>query len=182
MAFSVLWKLRTAEYTNGTFFYYTLLTDPRFEFVSTVFGGLPKRTLQDNRAAEELLTKGHFWLAEVQSVTLSGSERIRQIAKVLTWWTLAIETAIAMCFICDSQRANRLGHCLLLLFCATTYSVATVKGFGWILVVFGVAQCKSRSKLIAAYAIAFVLIQLYTSPYQEMVDSTLSYPSNVRAK
>jgi hypothetical protein len=51
---------------------------------------------------------------------------------------------------------------ILLTFCVTTYAVATVAGFGWLLLALGVAQCEpGRRKTQLSYLIVFALILFY---------------------
>jgi hypothetical protein len=53
----------------------------------------------------------------------------------------------------------------LLFFAATTYFVAPVRGFGWMLMLLGMAQCRDDQRhLRLAYLAALVLIQAYTLP------------------
>ena len=50
----------------------------------------------------------------------------------------------------------------LLLFCATTFAVAPVAGFGWLLMVMGVAQCeRERKNMRSLYLATFSLILIY---------------------
>ena len=57
---------------------------------------------------------------------------------------------------------GRARHALLLLFCATTYAVAPVEGFGWLLIAMGVAQCdRERVFTRALYLVVYALILVY---------------------
>ena len=52
---------------------------------------------------------------------------------------------------------------LLLVFCVTTYALAPVAGFGWLLAVMGLAQCHPNQRMLrGAYVAVFVLILLYS--------------------
>ncbi len=65
------------------------------------------------------------------------------LAKLTAWWTAAIETALAAVFLLPSRLAvSRYRHALLLLFAWTTYLLATVATFGWLLLTIGVGQCE----------------------------------------
>jgi hypothetical protein len=81
-----------------------------------------------------------------------------------TWSTLAIETAIAALFllpVSPSLQAAR--HVLLLGFCAVTYAFAPVAGFGWLLLVMGLAVCRTDQRWLgAAYVATYFLILLYS--------------------
>jgi len=49
-----------------------------------------------------------------------------------------------------------------MLFCATTYSVATVEGFAWLLLAMSVAQCEpERRRTRALYVVTFALVLFY---------------------
>ena len=49
----------------------------------------------------------------------------------------------------------------LLLFCATTYALAPVSGFGWLLATMGLAQCRRTQRALrGAYLAVFILIVL----------------------
>ena len=52
---------------------------------------------------------------------------------------------------------------LLLAFCVTTYALAPVAGFGWLIATMGLAQCRPRQRLLrGAYLAVFILILLYS--------------------
>jgi hypothetical protein len=47
-------------------------------------------------------------------------------------------------------------------FCATTYALAPVAGFGWLIATMGLAQGRPNQRLLhGAYIAAFLLILLY---------------------
>ena len=49
------------------------------------------------------------------------------------------------------------------LFCATTYALAPVAGFGWLIATMGLAQCRpDQRRLRGAYVAVFLLILLYS--------------------
>ncbi len=87
---------------------------------------------------------------------------LRLAAHLLTGWTAALETALAVAFLWPVGRGpSPARHALLLLFCVTTYAVATVEGFGWLLLAMGAAQCEAP-RLRAAYLAAFLLVLVYS--------------------
>ena len=91
------------------------------------------------------------------------SARFLWVADAMTYWTAAIELALAAAFLWWKGGAlSRARHALLIVFCATTYAVATVDGFGWLLTSMGVAQCDPRLvKTRALYVASFALILVY---------------------
>src|SRR5436190_1875544 len=82
-------------------------------------------------------------------------------AALATWGTLALEAAIAALSLAPlpGRVAEGLRHAALLAFCLTTYALAPVAGFGWILVALGAAQCRPESqRLRAAYVATYALV------------------------
>jgi hypothetical protein len=158
-AFASLWKLGlSADYLDGRFFRVALLADPRFEDLARLVGGLDVGGLGELR---------EFVRQHVDGPALAGRAapleppRLVLLAHLLTGWTAFIETAVAVAFLWPSAGwLSRLRDPLLLLFCATTYAVATVEGFAWLLLAMGVAQCEGRRARLA-YLGVFALVLLY---------------------
>ncbi len=155
-AFATLAKLLSPDYLDGTFFRVTLLTDPRFEGASLLLGGLTPEQLGQQRDALEQHVDGPA-LAPLEPPARPA--RFEGLARLATLWTLAMEGALALSFLWPLGRGpSRARHGVLLLFCATTYAVATVAGFGWLLLAMGVAQCEperrgTRLLYLAVYAL-----------------------------
>jgi hypothetical protein len=171
MAWAVFWKALNPEYMDGSFFQYTLLADERFADFARSLTGLTRQTLADNRYLLELLTEGHLRGLATTSVELAENRAIGVLAQVLTWWTILIEAALAVAFLWPKGRlvaATR--NLLLLLFGVTTYAVAPVVGFGWMLMLLGLAQCESRDRwLKLAYLGTFMLIFVYAAPVSKVL-------------
>lgn len=157
-AFAVLWKLiLSQDFVDGTFFGVTLLTDARFEHFAQLAGGLDADTLDTLRAFVLQHTDTRFEAApEVPG-------RFATLATFLTVFTLVVEGAVGLAFLwpgCGGPARWR--DATLLFFCATVYAVATVAGFGWLLLTMGVAQSDpERPYLRPLYLGAFLLILLY---------------------
>ncbi len=160
-AFAALWKLALSpDYLDGTFFRVTLLLDPRFEGLTLLLGGLTPDLLEGHRA---------FLAQHVDGTLFEPFERplepasFTRLARMVSIWTVAIEASVALAFLWPVGRgASRYRDALLLLFCLTTFAVAPVAGFGWLLVALGIAQCdpeKRRTKW--RYLATFVLILFY---------------------
>ncbi len=159
--FATLWKLvLSPDFVDGTFFRVTLLVDPRFEGLARVAGGLTLEQLDAARAALERHADGG--LREAMAAA-TPSARLENLALAMTGWTLAIEAAVAAAFLWPPDRGlSKLRDGLLIAFCATTYAVATVEGFGWLLIAMGVAQCApDRTRMRFAYLATFALILYY---------------------
>jgi hypothetical protein len=164
--FATLWKLAlSGSFLDGTFMRVTLLVDPRFEAWTQLVTGLDLQTIESSRA----------WLlrhaeAPQAARALALPDRFHAVALAMTAWTLAIEAAVAAAFLWPrGGLAARLRDGLLVTFCVTTYAVATVDGFGWLLTAMGVAQCASPRRRLA-YVAGFLLILFYREvPWAELL-------------
>jgi hypothetical protein len=173
MLFATAWKALTPEYMNGTFFTYELLADERFARFAEVFGKISASDLADNRELRALLMHGFERGLELSSVTFNSTPQIHLLAALLTWWTVLIEGSLAILFLWpDSQRSGWIRNGTLLLFAISTYSVAPVRGFGWMLMLLGLAQCSDRDRgFRPLYLAAFLLIQIYTLPATDLLNA-----------
>jgi len=167
MAFSVLAKLISHSYMNGSFFEYTLLIDKRFEFLASTLSDLTLKDLSVNQVLEQLLRFGYLHEINLEVVELISSHSLKKLALFLTWWTLLIEGFLAITFLLPDKKVTSIfRNVSLIVFGITTYSVATVVGFGWLLMILGIAQSSGRSKIfIIPYLLTFLIIQLYTIPF-----------------
>jgi hypothetical protein len=168
MGFAVLAKLRSGEFANGDFFEFLLLAGDRFDAFSTLVLRLPGEQLAANRAAVAALITPGLQAELVTEVALQGAERVRVAALLLAWWTLAIESVAAAVFLWpgSGRRLRAARHATLLAFAVTTYAIATVGAFAWILLILGAAQCEEDERLPrAAYTGAFLLVLLYALPW-----------------
>ena len=90
--------------------------------------------------------------------------RLRAFAAAATWGGLILEALVALLNLMPAGgRIQVARHAALLAFCATTYALAPVAGFGWLLATMGLAQCRTNQRALhGAYVAVFVLILLYT--------------------
>ena len=161
-AMAVLWKaVLSPDYVDGRFFRVTLLTDERFADAALLFGGLSAEQMRENRKFLEPLPEGAALLTPPAFVE---PPRLRVFAGVATWGGLALETVIAvLCLMPSTGRILAARHAALLVFCATTYALAPVAGFGWLIAVMGLAQCQTNQRRVrGAYVAVFLLILLFT--------------------
>ena len=159
---AVLWKaVLSPDFVDGRFFRVTLLTDERFADASLVFGGLSRQQMATNRAFLEPLPEGASLLTPPRFVE---PPRLRAFAAGATWGGLILETLVALLSVIPpGGRIEAARHASLLAFCVTTYALAPVAGFGWLLATMGLAQCRRDQRLLrGAYIAAFILILLYT--------------------
>jgi hypothetical protein len=159
-ACAVVWKVfLTPDYLDGRFFRVTLSTDDRFAPLAAA-AGLTGPQLAANREALEPIPAG---LEVLNGPVFTEPPALRHVVRGLTWGGLALEAMVAAAFLVPaSRRWPSLRHILLLTFCVVTYSVAPVAGFGWLLAVLGLSQCREDQILLrSSYLTTFVLILLY---------------------
>lgn len=161
-AFATLWKgFLSPDYMDGSYFHFTMLADPRFHDLASTVGRVPDATFAANRAAFGLL---NGWQPDVETVALASTSIMPVLSWAMTWWTVGIEGLLGLAFLWPgSGGPARLRNGALLLFGWTTYTVATVPTFGWILMTMGAAQCRRDERLSRfLYAITCLVILLYS--------------------
>jgi hypothetical protein len=154
--FATVWKVGLSDdFMDGRFFRAVLVGDERFDLVA--------RTAAD---PAEVVALREFVLAPVVGEQPPAADpppeppRLRRMALLATWWTAAIEASLAAAFLLPPLASLR--DPLLLFFCATTFAIAPVEGFGWLLLAMGAAQTDpSRRKLRLAYLAVFALLLAY---------------------
>jgi hypothetical protein len=160
-ACAVVWKaLLAPDYLDGRFFRVTLSTDDRLAPVALAAGLSPVQ-LQANRDALEPLPAG---VEVLDGPVLVEPPGFRRVAAALTWGGVALEALVALAFLLPvATRWPSLRHILLLAFCVATYAFAPVAGFGWLLIVLGLAHCDpDQRRLRLAYVAAFALVLCYS--------------------
>lgn len=157
---AVFWKTISPDFLDGRFFRVTLLTDERLAPFAQIAGGLDA----DEWRVRHELVMGHSDRAFAGTAPVPlESERFRAVAWLATLVTFAIEGLLALAFLWPLGRGpSRIRDPLLICFCASTYLVAPVSGFGWLLIALGVAQTEpERWRTRAAYLAVFGLVYLY---------------------
>ncbi len=157
-AFATLWKVVTPEYLDGGLFHTMLLFDPRFAGIASAVSDM---TFQGGLYNYQILglVRSVGDGAVVRPVV--DAPGIRAAALGMTWWTVVVEGAVAVCFLAPVRSVvGRARHVVLLVFLWTTYVLAPVMGFGWLLVAMGVAQAPlDKHRLyLPAFAAAFVVV------------------------
>ena len=154
-AFATLWKVGLSDdFIDGRFFRAVLVADQRFEVVARVAGGGDAGELAALRAFVRAPVAGEL---PPSADPPHEPPRLRRVALLATWWTVAIEAALALAFLLPA--VTRLRDPLLLFFCASTFAVAPVEGFGWLLLAMGAAQSDPRqTRIRLAYLGVFALL------------------------
>ncbi len=159
-AFAVLWKVvLSPDFMDGRFFRVTLLTDPRFGAAAQLVGGLSKAQLRANREAVVPLPQG----AElIDPPEVAEPPRLRAFVTMTTWGIVALEALVAVMMLAPARRTGAWRHVVLLAFCGITYAFAPVAGFGWLLLVMGLAQADDRQVWISRlYVVTFLVVLFY---------------------
>lgn len=172
MILATAWKALTPQYMDDRFFTYELLADERFSHFTSWTTGVPLETLALNRDLRDLQINYPPVGEKIPVVELGGGERVALLACFLTWWTVLIEGLIGILYLLPtSKRINTFRNVLLILFAVTTYSVAPVRGFGWMLMLLGLAQCNREERIYRwGFLGAMLLIQAYMLPLGSIVD------------
>jgi hypothetical protein len=168
-AFAVLWKaFLSPDFLDGRFFRVTFLTDPRFDAVAQLIGGLSQEQLEANRAALDPLPDG---VRLLNPQVVEDPTRLRVLAGVSTFGILALETVVALSMLVPATSLVEIArHTALLLFCGITYAFAPVAGFGWLLLVMGLVQVEPQQVwLRRAYVAMFLAVLFYDEvPWAEL--------------
>lgn len=154
-AFAAGWKLSSGQFTDGTFFRYSLLFDDRFEAVADVIGGTTGELRRDGVTTVDAVLFG----ADPVSATVAEGPRNEPLAQAFTWWGIVIETAVAVTFLLPlRERWGWVRHAALLGFAGTTYLVVPIGGFGTLLLVLGAAMVTTDRARLAYYVGAVGLL------------------------
>lgn len=160
--FATLWKLLSPDFTSGSFFQYTLLTDGRFAEVAMWLGGVTSAGLESTEAARALF----FTYGDPQSAFyLADGPYLALVARSMAVWTLFIEGSIAVLFLLPRRFAvTRWRDAALLTFVLTTYGIAPVLGFGWVLCAMGIMQSDTERFVgwPALYLAAILALEVVT--------------------
>lgn len=156
--FATLWKLFSPDYLNGEFFHYFLLQDTRFELIAWGLGGLSPEELAPGRVDRVLYTA----IGDPNAgVTVAYASAVGWISPILTWWTVLIEGTVAVAFLSPLGSAiSKWRDILLVVFMISTYIIAPVLFFAWVLCGAGVIQSDSERIRFAPllYIIVFIMI------------------------
>lgn len=164
MAWAVVWKgVLTPEYLDSSFFHMTILTDPRLEHVVGFFGAIGPEVIQQNQDTMAVLGQSVRNGTPVREVVLASSNGIAALAHFVTYSTLMLEAGLAALMFTPGWGSTLtwLRHSALIAFLVTTYWAVPVVGFGWLLIIMGLALCPpSFRALRVAYVVLFLALQL----------------------
>lgn len=137
--FATLWKVLSPDYLSGAFFNYFLVQDSRFELIAHHIGGLGAYELFSGRLARV----GFQRFGDLEAgLAVADAVRVSWVAPILTWWTVFIEGLVAAAFLWPEGRGlSRWRDLVLLVFMLSTYVIAPILYFAWVLCAMGVVQC-----------------------------------------
>jgi hypothetical protein len=140
-----------------------------------LFGDLEKPQLLENREYLFPLPEGAELLHPPRLVEPPA---LKRLAYLFTWAGITLEATIALIMLIPlPQLVKQLRHFLVLGFCIVTYAFAPVAGFGWLILVMGLAQCSpARNRLRVAYLTTYLLVLLYSEiPWVRLLYDVLPY-------
>ncbi len=161
--FAVIWKAISEDYMSGAFFEATLLQDTRFHGVAEVVGGAPAAGLQENVLG---LSRLRNFGDPSAGFDITTGGRIPLLAQFMTWWTILIEAVVAACFLWPKDRGlSKWRDHSLFAFILTTYPLAPVVGFAWVLSAMATAQCRTKGFRYWPVLYTFAFLAVMVSAY-----------------
>jgi hypothetical protein len=169
---ATVWKLTSLEFVDGTFFHFSLITDPRFRTFTDVIGGVGADLTTANGRMLSALARGE---SVPPAIAFNSSERVELLARLMAIWTIAIEGLVAAAFLWPEGRGlSRWRDAILLVFVITTYPIASVPGFAWLLVAMGMAQSVASPAWVRpAYVFTYALLPLFLLPFGHIIGKVL---------
>jgi hypothetical protein len=164
---ALAWKLATRDFANGEFFVWSMLLDERFSGIAQRFVGVDPAMHEVNVRAARFVTRWEgFHLHETVRATAS----VIPAAKLMVGWTVLVEALVPAAYLVPPRfRLARLASPLLLVFVVTTYAIAPVLGFGYLLLALG-AAVEPRFGMRLTYLAVFLALRLHTIPWNSLVD------------
>ncbi len=171
--FAFIWKaFLSPDFLDKRFFSVNMIEDPRFSEFTQVTCNISKDDLDYFRDYVKQHVDGNLVFAEVINFNLKC---IYKIAGFLTYYTIFLELLVALFFLIPKKISiSKYRDYFLILFCISIYSVATVEGFGWLLIAMGISQSDNKKLPILFYIFAFLIILIYREvPIFEIIIKTL---------
>ena len=161
-ALAMVWKAAlSTEFLDSRYFQFTLLTDSRFAEISSVVGNLEPTAAAQNRAAWQALFNPND---SGEAIELTRPVALTNLAYAMTWYTVLIESLVAVAFLWPNvgRGVSRFRDYLLMIFGVSVYVIAPVTTFGWTLMTMGLAQLEpNRGGVRRLYIAALAVMLLY---------------------
>ena len=166
--FATIGKFLAPEFLDTTFFQFTSVTDGRFFGILSVLG-IDKTQLLANQSALKAALNSN---APGTSFALYTGSNIGLIALFLTIWTIFVEGMIAITFLLPKKYLlSKYRNWFLGAFIVTTYPIATVAGFGIVLLLLGFLQSMDDGKVnmfTRFYFLLFLVLPIIDAPFLEI--------------
>lgn len=157
--FATGWKVFTPTFASSEFFQFTLLVDARFRSLATSVGGISEADHAMNQASLDHLATSEF--APV-TVELAGSAELIAMATALTVGTIFVEALVAVAYLVPlASRWRWIRPATLATFCASTYLLVPVSGFGAVLIVMTLADPALSRRWRQALLVLLVVVVAY---------------------
>lgn len=158
--FAFIWKaFLSPDFMDGRFFSLNMVEDPRFSEFTQLLCDIKKDELDNFRDYVKQHVDGSFLFPENIKFDLKC---INKISFFLTYYTVSLEFIIALIFLLPRKfLISKYRDYFLILFCISVYSLATVEGFGWLLIAMGISQCDDKKHTKLLYLITFFIILVY---------------------
>ncbi|MBV6655473.1 MAG: hypothetical protein KI786_17010 [Mameliella sp.] len=166
--FATIGKFLAPEFLNTTFFEFTGSTDGRFFGILSVLG-LDKAELLANQSAFKSVLNSNL---PGSTIDLYMGSNMGMIALFLTVWTIFVEGMIAITFLLPKKYAlSKYRNFFLAAFIVTTYPIATVAGFGIVLLLLGFLQSMDDGKVsmfTRFYFLVFIALPIINAPFADI--------------
>lgn len=173
--FAATWKIIGGEYFDGTLQHFLFLIDKRIDVFSSLLG-LENDALAQNRHLLSVLKENP---AVGLGVTLNSSTNVHYLSILSSYYTILIESLIAVSFLSFHVRfLEKARDTLLIVFIVSVYFILPVPGFGFIVTLLGFAQSSPESRKInIAYLLLLIPLQISTLPMMmpKLVGTLTSY-------
>lgn len=159
-AFAFIWKvLLSADYLDGRFFSFAMIEDGRFSEFTQLVCNINKDDLYDFR---DYITQ-HVDGQLLHTIPIQFNIGcVNKVSGFITYYTLLLELLVSIMFLFPRKlKLSIYRDYFLILFCISIYSVATVEGFGWLLIAMGVCQSNNKRLPILLYNLSFLMILFY---------------------
>ncbi|RAP24932.1 hypothetical protein DID73_00060 [Candidatus Marinamargulisbacteria bacterium SCGC AG-343-K17] len=167
MGYAGIQKLNP-NFLSGDFFYFKLITDPRFNFIGSLIQfNLPEVISENKYLIQKVMQESKT------SLLNAGPYILHPISKILTWYTIIIETIVTLVFFLPRKRFYIWQHWLLLLF-GSLYFVLPIRGFAFTLLTMGFILIKKEDiklKVIYLLFLAYIFI-LSTTVLKALLKAT----------
>ena len=165
--YATFWKIAGWQFHDGSFLEFTLLTDARMMLPAVFAGGMSVEKMYMNYDLMSYFAS-HPGLAK--EVVLAYSPEITRFSLALSYFTILIEGLLALSFLFAKQFFfKRIKDYLLMVFVLLTYFLLPVTGFGFVLIILGIAQTgEEDNRILIYYTVCLLILQFTLLPLEDI--------------